>query len=214
MKIIRHVMASALALLAVMLPVGVGAWTISDAFATAGGDIIPLLDRNARLDMIDYFNSGMDRPSTNELAGRSSITRMDDRSMRIRLTDASNYQLAALPAGADTLVAVIATVLTPAPDSRMAVYTRSWDKDLTKNIFKQPVLSDWRTAGGRRHRDEVAKLVPFMLTAYDYDPATSTLTLSDNSRQCLSEEVYETVRPYLKEKLVYRWNGKKFTAVK
>lgn len=122
-------MASAFALLAVMIPVGVSAWTISDAFATVDEDIIPLLDRNARLDMIDYFNSGMDRPSANALSGHSSITRMDDMSMRISLTDASSYQLAALPAGADTLVAVIATVLTPAPDSRMAVYTRSWDKD-------------------------------------------------------------------------------------
>ncbi len=214
MKIIRHVMASALALLALMLPVGVNAWTISDAFATAGGNIIPLLERNVRLDMIDYYNSGMDRPSHNTLGGSSVFTRMDDMSMRVRLTDASNYQLAALPAGADTLVAVIATVLTPAPDSKMAVYTNSWDKELTRSIFRTPSLSDWLTAEGRRHRDEVAKLVPFKLTAYDYDPATATLTLTDNTRQCLSEEVYETVRPYLKEKLVYRWNGKKFTAVK
>ncbi len=214
MNKLRLVTTAALAALAVMVSCEARAWSISDAFATAGSEIVPLLDRNARLDMIDYFNSGMDRPSDNALMGKSRITEMDGQSMRIRLTDASFYQLAALPAGADTLVAVIATVLTPAPDSRLNIYTRSWEKDLTQRLFNSPVMADWLTADGRRNRDEVEKLVPFLLVGYEYDPDTSTLTLINNTQQALAEEVYEKVRPCLKEKLTYRWNGKKFVALK
>ena len=56
--------------------------------------------------------------------------------------------------------------------------------------------------------------MPFLLISYDYDPATRTLTMTNNTGTFLSEEVYEIVKPYLLENLRYRWNGKKFEAVK
>lgn len=188
--------------------------TVAESFKAAGTDIMPLLSDITRLDMLDYFNSGMDVASTNEMSGKSRVTELSDMSMRIAMTGASTYQLAALPAKADTLVAVIATVMTPVPDSQMIVYTQSWDHEVTGNVFTQPALRDWLTAEGRKKISEIEQLVPFMLVSYDYDTTSALLTLTNNTRAILTEETYKIVNHYMLESLTYRWNGKKFETVK
>lgn len=190
------------------------AWTVAQSFALAGYDIIPLLEKTDRLDMIDYYNSGMEVPTDNLLAGKSRITGMDDMSMRIAMTPASDYQLALLPCGADTLVAVINTVRTPGADSRMKVYSRELDKELTQSTFAEPQIKDWLTAQGRKNAADFEQLVPFILVSYDYDPATLTLTLTNNSGTYLPKETLEKARPYMLDTLKYRWNGKKFVKAK
>lgn len=184
------------------------------AFASAPASVFPLIDNSARLDMLDYFNSPKNLGSTNALSGRSRITEIAPGSMRIGMTAASTYQIAALPAGSDTLTAVISTVLTPAPDSKMAVYSGDWSMTLTDRVFSRPVLKDWLTPQGRKNAGEVEMLVPFLLISYDFDPATLTLTLTNNTSSFLSEEVYEIVGPYLQQQLRFVWNGKKFAAAR
>lgn len=184
------------------------------AFTSAPATVFPLIDNTARLDMLDYFNSQKNIGSANALSGRSRITELVPGSMRIGMTAASTYQIAALPTDTDTLTAVISTVLTPAPDSKMAVYTADWTTALTDRVFSRPVLKDWLTPQGRKNNDEVEILVPFLLISYDFDPSTMTLTLTNNTASFLSEEVYEIVNPYLLKQLRFVWNGKKFAAVR
>ena len=57
---------------------------------------------------------------------------------------------------------------------------------------------------------EVEGLVPFLLVSYSYDPASATLTMTNNTGAFLSADVYELVSPCLKETVTYRWDGKKF----
>ncbi len=104
----------------------------TNAFASAPQSVFPLLDKNARLDMIDYFASGSDTPSRNKLDGSSRISELNDYSVKIKMTDASDYQLAILPAGSDSLIAVISTVATPAHDSHISFYHRSRHKRLAE----------------------------------------------------------------------------------
>lgn len=184
------------------------------AFTSAPATVFPLIDNAARLDMLDYFNNQKNVGSANALSGRSRITELVPGSMRIGMTAASTYQIAALPTDTDTLTAVISTVLTPAPDSKMAVYTADWTTALTDRVFSRPVLKDWLTPQGRKNNDEVEILVPFLLISYDFDPSTMTLTLTNNTASFLSEEVYEIVSPYLLKQLRFVWNGKKFAAVR
>ncbi len=187
---------------------------VADAFKTAPSSLLPLLDKNTRLDMLDYFNSGMDTPSKNELGGNSRIEAMTDESILLTVSSASKAQLAALPYGNETLVAFISTVETPASDSKMNVFTFDWSQDLTEKTFKEPEIKDWLTDEGKKKESEVEAMVPFMLVAYSYDPATRILTLTNNSASFISDDVYKIVSPYLKKQLTYRWNGKKFQPAK
>lgn len=139
------------------------------------------------------------------------MTAVTPETMHIAMTEASTYQLSVIPASSDTLIALIITVSTPAPDSKMTVYTSDWKRNVTAEVFRKPLFRDWLNDAGRKNNDEVEALVPFLLIGYSYDPATMTLTLTNNTRQFLAREIYEMVEPYLLSELTYRFDGKKFS---
>lgn len=201
--------------LVAIIAIGLQSWgiTASEAFANAPNSLFPLLDHNTRLDMIDYFASGSSTASTNRLNGKSRITFLDPAKVDIEMTDASSYSLFVLSAGNDTVVGLISTVATPTPDSRLNIFDRNWT-DITGRSFKSPVLDNWYTDEGKKHTDEVETMVPFLLTSYSYDPASGILTVTNNTENFLSSDLYDSVRPYLKDSLVYKWDGKKFNSQK
>lgn len=182
--------------------------TASQAFVEAPRSVLPLLDRNARLDMLDYFNGGLTTKTSNKLNGSSAVTAVSPEQIAVQMTDASTCHMAVIPAANDTLVAVITTIATPAPDSKMTVYSSDFARDLTSSVFSKPTLRDWVTDGSSLAT--VESMVPFLLISYSYNPATLTLTLTNNTRSFLSEDVYSIVEPYLKKEILYKWNGKKF----
>lgn len=61
--------------------------TAADAFTSAPQNIFPLLDRNTRLDMVDYVKSGLSTPSQNSLQGRSAITEISPESLTVKMSD-------------------------------------------------------------------------------------------------------------------------------
>ncbi|MCI9607321.1 MAG: DUF3256 family protein [Muribaculaceae bacterium] len=185
--------------------------TARQAFTEAPQSVFPLLNLDARLDMIDYFESGMANTSKNAMEGQSRITAMTPDKVSISMSEASDYELCLLPtADGDTAIVVIATVATPAPDSRMSVYSKDWGKNLTSGAFSKPVLSDWLSEEGKERAAEVEGLVPFLLISYSYDPASGVLTLTNNTGRFLSSDIYEIVKPCLKGSITYKWNGKQF----
>ena len=66
---------------------------------------------------------------------RLSKTCIRDRQIAVQMTDASTCNMAVIPAANDTLVAVITTIATPAPDSKMTVYSSDFARDLTSSVF-------------------------------------------------------------------------------
>lgn len=206
---LRNLIAAALLILsAIPAPAQL---TAAKAFTTMPGKLMPLLDRSTRLDMIDYFNSGSSTPSKNSMAGQSSIRELTPQSVVVQISPASSCEIALLPAGSDTLIAVINTVATPAPDSKLHVYSSDWSRDLTAQVFTAPELSDWLTSDGRKNISTVETMVPFMLSGGKYDPATNSYELTNNVSQFLTEEVYKPLSGYFQPKLVYKWNGKRFS---
>ena len=100
--------------------------TAADAFTTAPTGIFPLLDQNTRLDMVDDYNSGLAPPAANRRHGRSAITSLTPATITVKITDSSSAQIALLPAGRDTIFAVISTVATPGLDSTIKFYDSNW----------------------------------------------------------------------------------------
>ena len=213
MKSIHQRLLAALLLLAACSPAMMARLTAAGAFSDAPASLFPLLDRNTRLDMIDYFNSGSATASTNAMQGKSRITSLNPDDIRIAMTDASSYQISLLPSGNDTIIAVIQTVATPAHDSHINFYSRSWQK-LNGNYFTAPVMNDWLSESGKKNDGEVAAMVPFTLAEYVYDPATATLSLTNNLKEFLSPDVYSMVADNLLPTLTYKWDGTRMNKVK
>lgn len=202
-----------LLMLAATTPVMMARLTAAGAFADAPASMFPLLDRNTRLDMIDYFNSGSTTESQNAMQGKSRVTSLTPDDIKVDMTDASSYQISLLPSGNDTIIAVIQTIATPAHDSHINFYNRSW-QELKNGCFTPPAMDDWLSESGKKNDGEVAAMVPFMLAEYVYDPATSTLSLTNNLKEFLSPDVYQLVSDYLRPSLTYRWDGKRMNPVK
>lgn len=201
---------AAAAAVAVISPRANAQLTASKAFATAPQSVFPLLDASTRLDMIDYYNSNLATPSANKLQGRSRITALNDKALTVQMSPASTNEIFILPAAnADSLIAVIATLATPTPDSHITFYSRDWKPLDTSKYFAKPVLADWLTAEGQKNRSQVESMVPFLLIGYSWDPASNVLTLTNNTGQFLSADIYDTVSSYMLPSLKYHWDGRK-----
>ena len=175
------------------------AFTAADAFVKAPTGVMPLIEASTRLDMIDYFNAGSDRASRNALYGNSRITAMTPEHIVIEATAASTVEIVALPAAGDTILAMIHTVATPVPDSKVTLYTSDW-KPLPANHFVAPDLEQWMAPdAGRSGRDEVEARLPFMLVSCAYDPESKTFVFTNRSAEFLTEEVYEPIKPLLRD---------------
>ena len=183
--------------------------TAADAFTTAPTGIGPRLDQNTRLDMVDYYNSGLATPSANRLQGRSAITSLTPATITVKITDSSSAQIALLPAGRDTIFAVISTVATPGLDSTIKFYDSNWAPLPTDRHFTAPGWNDWMTPG--HDITEITAHTPFMLASYFIDTDAGTLTATNNLATFLDEDTYKTLSPALRPTLTYKWNGKRFT---
>ena len=62
-----------LLLTAILMWHGTKAMTASEAFADAPASVFPSIDRMTRLDMLDYFHSGVETATANTLGGKSRI---------------------------------------------------------------------------------------------------------------------------------------------
>ncbi|MDE6378615.1 MAG: DUF3256 family protein, partial [Duncaniella sp.] len=188
--------------------VGAAPLTPEDAFTAAPASVFPLLDRNSRLDMVDYFRSGLSTPTPNRLDGRSAVTAITPASLSLKLSEVSTAQLVLLPERGDTIIALVTTMSVPGRDSSIAFYSSEWEPLPAVRYFKIPSLADW-TAKGHRV-SEIEQAVPFMLSAIDIDPDSGTLTLSNTLSAFVAPEVYGQVSAALLPSITYRWDGKRF----
>ena len=182
--------------------------TAESAFTSAPAEVFPLLERNSRLDMIDYFRSGLDTPTANRLDGGSRVTALSDSKMDLNLSDASSAQIVLLPAGSDTIIAVVNTLAMPGKDSSVSFYSSQWKKLSGENIFKAPIMDDWMTKGHSTR--EVTDVTPFMIASITIDPAAGSLTVNNNLSAFLAPEVYESIAPAMLPQLTYKWDGRRF----
>lgn len=191
--------------------------TAEEIFVNAPQDIFMLLNKNARLDMLDYYKAGQSGQVKNSLKGTSSIISLQPESMVIQMTTSSVYQLTVLPASKEEndIIALIVTMSSPAKDSRISFYkAKDWSYIETKKIFSEPILADWLSNTGKQNRAMVESMVPFMMSYYTYTPEDETLTVTNDLATFLSPDIYSMIQGYLQPQLVYKWNGKKFTLVK
>lgn len=203
-----------LAIVIAALPLRAGAQGLSASkcLAEAPDAVIPLIDKNTRLDMIDYFMAGMSKPSANALGGSSLIVEMNDSSVLFNLTDSIRCQIFVLnPDASAPVIGMITTYSAPLPDSSVQFYTTRWQK--LSGILPAPGLSSWLTPEGARHRAQVEEEIPFILASYSYNPATGTIVATNNTQSYFTSDSAPGALGMLKPELAWRWDGKRFKPV-
>lgn len=189
--------------------------TAAEFFASAPLSIFPTIDRTTRLDMIDYFDAGSDKPSSNAIGGECKILSKTPESLTFTTSEISEYTLSVIPStkkSGDPIIMVVRTLKTPAEDSTVKFYSSHW-KELD-GIFEVPMLRDWLNDAGKQQRKDVENAVPFVLAKLAYDPASQSLTLTNQLADYLPEEALGLAKESLHQQLHFRWNGRKFVIVK
>ena len=178
-------------------------------FAMAPDDVLPLLPANTRLDMLDYYNSGVHRESADASGARAVVTGSSDRSLRFEVGDTCRFEIDVFPAGSDTLVALIETIAYPMRDSRIQWFDARWQP--VRKALEEPSLADWLTPDGRKHRAEVEEMNPFITYEATADAARGVITLRNTMETYfLPQDRADAIGNYMHPELVYRLKGKRF----
>lgn len=200
-------------LVAVMTAAGASALTPREAFVNAPRQVITAIDSITRLDMIDYYECGSSVPSRNTFGGDSRVTLMSDDAITVSTSSSSEVTIALLPGARDTMLIVVNTLALPAPDSKVTIYDRDWNPAGRKlQLPDHNDLSLWMGADAKKRRSELENLIPFIPAIYTYKDGV--LTVTHTLGRILPADDYKTVKPLLRPSIGYRWNGKKWTAIK
>ncbi|WP_462346078.1 DUF3256 family protein [Coprobacter fastidiosus] len=190
---------------------GVKAQQVAAYFVSMPDELLLQIESNRRKDMIDFFKHGQDEGITNSLGGKSQITTMTDKYMKVSLSEVSTMELCVLSKDTSDVIAVIRTVCAPACDSRINFYDSQWNLLETSEFLKLPAVEDFFVPREVPGRDEALSRVDMMLAEYNFSPDSDDLTVKCSIKDYLPEEIYKQIAPFLKkEALQYYWNGKRY----
>lgn len=179
------------------------------AFATIPPKVLNMLDKTARLDMIDLYNNNMKAVAENVYGGQSVMEEKNDDFISIRLTDVSQWQMRLFADGHDTLAVCVHTIAMPAKMSTVQSYHSDWRK--AKNEFPQPafehffIQKDDIRQSKYKSIIEQMQLAPVVIELHKTQP---TLTYS-LSIEALSIEDRRVASALIKP-LTFEWQAGKF----
>jgi hypothetical protein len=199
-----------------LLPLTGMSRVIADLFGTEPGVVFPLLTKTARLDMVDYYNSGQQVAIQNNLAGESRLLELDSAYLKLQASGSKVVEMRMRKVGKDTVITVIETVMTPVPDSRLSQWNSHWQRFTSNKLFSMPTIDDFivkKMPGELRLDLQDAMIFPLVQLTFkgeNHDIIEATHGLE----QFLAPNEYKRFAPYLKPSLTYQFNGLKIKRVK
>ena len=200
-----------------LLPITGIASTIADLFASEPGNIFPLLTRTNRLDLVDYYNSGQKVAMANNLAGESRFIELDSTFLKLQTSGSKVLEMSMMTAGKDTVIAVIETVMTPVPDSRITFWNTQWQQYArTSTFFKAPTIDDFIVRKMPRElRNDLQDAMIFPLIQLTFKGERhDTIEATHGLEQFLEPNEYKRYAGYLKPSLSYTVKGTKIKLMK
>lgn len=103
---------------------------IDSVFIDVPAQILPLLDRDARLDLVDYANAGMEGQAENCLGGTTRLLQKNDTLISLQLTPASQWELRirTTPTATKRYVCTHTYFLSPGTYTRELIFDENWTK--------------------------------------------------------------------------------------
>lgn len=183
--------------------------SIDTLFHRAPEYVLPLLDGNARLDLLDLYNHKMEAKAENIFGGTARLTRKTPDYAHVSLTNVSEWEMKLLTTENDTLICVVHTRRTPTARSTVRMFRKSWQPATI--ALPAPALADFvrttDTANDEERSDIMARLSLDGTEAH-WNSAEAALTLQ-LSTAALTEEQRKKAETFL-QPLTYRWENGRF----
>lgn len=185
------------------------AQSLDTLFVDAPTTLFPVVDKAARLDLIDLYNHGIEAKVENIFGGQSELTKKTPNFLSLRTTDVSTWEMHLLPCAKDTLILSLHTLVAGSQSTDVQLYTLHWTpvKDkLPHPQFEQFVRPDSPLyVYDKQYLTTVLTEQPLAVTL---SPQTSELTYRI-STEGLSTEDKEKAKQYI-QPLVYEWKEAHF----
>ena len=171
--------------------------TAPNIFIKSPLSLLPTIDKNTRLDMVDYFKGGMSTSSATSLNGEARVTSMDDRQIEFTTSDNGRMSIAPVKYGKDTVIVVVKTTDIPVADSRVELY--SWPGWELIDSRDCGVIADWVTPSAKKENrtEDVENALGFMTASATFDPETATITFVPTVSGIVAKDEYAKVSPYI-----------------
>ena len=177
-----------------------GARVIKDLFIAMPDSLMPMLDNNARKDLVDICLSGMTTALPNEWDGMSVVQKLTDNFLQLREDSEGivTTRMALLTHGKDTVVCMVRTLRTPQPASEVQFFNSRWQELNADKLIQMPLPTEFV----RDDEKLTEGVLPVELVEADLqmtERGDATLTFTTNTSA---------------NAIVFQWKGKKFVRVK
>lgn len=199
--------------------VAVDTLTAREAFVEIPANVLDIIPRRARLDMIDYYSPDSVRHVPNAMEGLSGIIPpLSKDFMAVEITPVSEFQLRVLDGGKKRQTLVTSYTVgdsLQAKDSDVRFYDASMHQLRREKLIKLARIEDFIDPRlDKNERKALMTLVPFPSMVYTLSPESDCLKVSLTVDRYMGREDFEKLKPHLIKERIYRWNGKKYVMEK
>jgi len=178
-------------------------------FVNMPDSLTPLLTAVNRADFVDFLESKMKAEVRNRFGQPSEMTDLTPDYIRIKMTTNSNWQMKLLPVNDSVhVVCVVNTACAPVCDSSIRFFSDKWEELPLSDYMDAPVLSDFLIIPDSTQRetfDRAAGKVDMLLLESDLSKTENSMMLTLRTPEYMVKEQAYSLKPFLKEPIVYEW---------
>lgn len=182
-------------------------------FVAMPDSLVPSIEVNRRKDLIDLFHAGQQAQVATKLGGTARMTQLQENHLALSLSEQSQMLLHNYITGnGDTLVVLVNTVYAPAGDSHIRFFNTTW-QELPASKYIRPLPKEafflFPDSLTKEQCKELMQPVDIDLIEYTFG-TDGSICARQSWGKYLDSETYERLKPYLRESIMLRWNGKNF----
>ena len=198
-------------LLLAVLPAG--AQTLREAWVAMPDSLLPYLDKSKRAQLLELNDDRMPAEADNKLQGTSRLDTLLQNFLQVSASESMVLQMKLLPCQpaegqeADSVLCMVQTLKGPCPESRVRLFSRSWEL-LSDTCYRDKKLLVRPDTISVERFAELLESISLVVWKSELLPDADELVLTP-SLPLLFVEEKEKMKPLLLQRNL-KWNGKTF----
>ena len=186
--------------------------TMKEIFKQLPDSLTEELSRDNRLDLTDYWESGMKASVKNNFGEFSSLLNLGKDYVKLQLSERSEVEFKLLTQDTDSTLCAVRTYFAPQAESTVELYDLKGFKRKNQNLIPKPKIADFvlpeKTSEAAK---EAMGRAGVALIKAELSDSDQTLTFTLNCDEG-NPELRDELKPLLKDKAEYRWKDGRFSA--
>lgn len=185
------------------------------AFIELPMEVLDMLPRETRLDMLDYFDADSIYVATNNLDGKSKLKTVTPDFLEVQITEGSTLQVKVLRCkDGNDVVMTLYTTGEPGgnQDTKVQFLDPKMNLLQAKRYLPEPRPSDYFEIpkGCSTSMKEIEGMIPFYSFVYEAEAGSPEVRSRLCTDDILTVEDAALVELFKRPEIIYIWNGKQF----